>query len=165
MADKKQATPEEPAAEAPKKSKKKLFIALGAVLVLGGGGAGAYLMLGGGGEHADAAAVSAEEAAKTAAVNLELEPFLVNLADPGGSHYLKTKMTLELSDQVAADWVNSHLPRVRDGVLMLLSGKDSAALLTARGKFTLRDEVMAELNAMLDDGKVQAVYLTEFMVQ
>jgi len=154
--------------EAPKKSKKKLFIILAAVLLLGGG-AGGYMMLGGGEVDAEAAAAEAAEAEAAATlaavVNVELEPFLVNLSDTGGGHYLKASITLEVANQEGVDWINGHLPRVRDGVLMLLSNKESTQLLTARGKFSLRDEVLSEVNAMMEPAKANAVYLTEFVVQ
>jgi len=168
MADDEKDNTEGGEADAPKKSKKKLFIILAIVLLLGGG-AGGYVMLGGGEVDAEAAAkeaAEAEAAAVLAAVqNVELDPFLVNLADTGGGHYLKTTITLEVANQEGVDWVNAHLPRVRDGVLMLLSAKESTQLLTARGKFSLRDEVLEEVNAMMEPAKTNAVYLTEFVVQ
>ncbi len=152
----------EEATEASGGGKKKLIIIIAAVVLLAGGGAAAFMTMGGGKEDAEAAV---EEVVAEVAINLELDPFLVNLADPGGSHYLRTTLTLEMDSQEAVDWVNGHLPKVRDKMLMYLSSKSSEELLSSQGKIALREIVMEKLNAMMDNGRVSAVYLTEFMVQ
>jgi len=143
---------------------KLILILVGVAAVLGGGGAGAYLMLSGGKEEAQAKPAKAD-APPPKVLNMELDPFLVNLADPGGSHYLKATLTLELEDESAEQWINGRLPRVRDRVLLLLSSKESAELLSAEGKFRLRDDVLRAVNDLMGKKRVTAVYLTEFVVQ
>jgi len=166
MADEKDTPTEADAEGGGNKSKMKMIIIIAAaVAVLGGGGAGAYFMLGGGEQDAEAAAKAEAEGAVETVINLELDPFLVNLADTGGKHYLKTRLTLELGSEETVAWINARLPRVRDSILMLLSSKESQDLLTAKGKFGLRDEVLDELNNLNPKGKIDAVYLTEFVVQ
>jgi flagellar FliL protein len=135
------------------------------VLLLGGGGVGAYFMLSGGGKQEAEAKADKADTAPPTILNLELAPFLVNLADPGGGHYLKTTLTLELQNENASQWINARLPRVRDRVLLLLSSKESSELLSAEGKFRLRDDVLRAINEMMGEDKVSAVYLTEFVVQ
>lgn len=166
MADEKE-TKEGPAEEAPKAKGGKLkwiLIGFGVVALLGGAGAGGYLFLAGGKQDAAASAPKAEDV-QPAVVNLQLDPFLVNLADPGGGHYLKATLTLELENQRAVDWINARLPRVRDRVLLLLSSKSSEELLSAEGKFRLRDDVLRAVNEVMSDDRATAVYLTEFVVQ
>jgi flagellar FliL protein len=169
MADEKDRDQEEAEAKAPsgKGGKLKLILILaGVVVLLGGGGVGAYLFLSGGGKQdAEASAEHAPAALAAPALDLELSPFLVNLADPGGGHYLKTTLTLELQNEAASNWINGHLPKVRDRVLLLLSSKETAELLSSDGKFRLRDDVLKAVNEMMGQDKVTAVYLTEFVVQ
>lgn len=165
--DKEQETTQEPA-EVPKKrggALKLILILVAVVVVLGGGGVGAYLFLSGGGEQPAEAKPAPADKMPAQVLNLELDPFLVNLSDPGGSHYLKATLTLELADPGAADWINARVPRVRDRVLLLLSSKESAELLSAEGKFRLRDDVQQAINDMMGGRRVTAVYLTEFVVQ
>jgi flagellar FliL protein len=168
MADEKEKeTKGEAAEEAPKAKGGKLkwiLIGVGVLAILGGGGAAGYLFLTGGKQDATASAPKAEDM-QPAVVNLQLDPFLVNLADPGGGHYLKATLTLELENQRAVDWINARLPRVRDRVLLLLSSKTSDELLTAEGKFRLRDDVLRAVNEVMSDDRATAVYLTEFVVQ
>ena len=167
MADEKDRDQEQEEAKAPsgKGGKLKLILILTVVVVLlAGGGVGAYFLLSGGKQDAQASA-KGPEAPDAPILNMELSPFLVNLADPGGGHYLKTTLTLELQNEKASDWIKSRLPRVRDRVLLLLSAKESAELLSAEGKFRLRDDVLKAINEMMGEDKVSAVYLTEFVVQ
>lgn len=167
MADEKEQDQAEPkAAPAAKGGKLKwILMGIGVVVLLGGGGVGAYLMLSGGGKEDAQASAKGAEAPIPTVLNMELAPFLVNLADPGGGHYLKTTLTLELQTERATAWINARLPRVRDRVLLLLSSKESAELLTADGKFRLRDDVLRAVNELMGEDKVSAVYLTEFVVQ
>lgn len=144
---------------------KLVLILVGVVMLLGGGGVGGYLLLSGGGKQEAEAKAEKADAAPQTILNMELAPFLVNLADPGGGHYLKATLTLELQNERASEWINARLPRVRDRVLLLLSSKESAELLSAEGKFRLRDDVLRAVNEMMGEDKVSAVYLTEFVVQ
>jgi flagellar FliL protein len=144
---------------------KLVLILVGVLLLLGGGGVGAYFMLSGGGKQDAEAKAEKADAPPATILNLELAPFLVNLSDPGGGHYLKTTLTLELQNENASQWINARLPRVRDRVLLLLSSKESSELLSAEGKFRLRDDVLRAINEMMGEDKVSAVYLTEFVVQ
>jgi len=143
---------------------KLILVLVGVIVLLGGGGVGAYLMLSGG-KHEAAASAKGSDAPPPAVLDMELDPFLVNLADAGGGHYLKATLTLELKDDQAEKWVKARLARVRDRVLLLLSSKESSELLTADGKFTLRDDVQKAINEMIGENRVTAVYLTEFVVQ
>jgi flagellar FliL protein len=167
MADEKETKGEaapEPTPKAGGGKLKWILIGFGVIALLGGAGAGGYLFLSGGKQQADASAPKAEDV-QPAVVNLQLDPFLVNLADPGGSHYLKATLTLELENERAVAWINARLPRVRDRVLLLLSSKTSADLLSAEGKFRLRDDVLRAVNEVMSDDRATAVYLTEFVVQ
>src|SRR5205814_5844595 len=95
MADKEQ-TPPDPAAKPAKKksSKGKFVIILGIfVLLLGGGGAAAFFVL-----RKPAAPATGNAApkkvTKAATGIVSFEPFVVNLADTGGQHFLRISVRL-----------------------------------------------------------------------
>lgn len=94
-----------------------------------------------------------------------LEPFVVNLADPGRPRYAKIVVQLELDADPAAAELDGLKPKVRDSLLMLFSSKGSQEMVTVGGKETLRNEVIRRLNALLTTGKVVEAYFTEFVVQ
>ncbi len=112
-------------------------------------------------EHAKSEAASAG----TPGAIFDMEPFIVNLADTPEIRYLKVTVKLELDKADAASELTSRLPPIRDAVLVLLTGKDSATLRTPHGKFQLREEMTQRINALLPRPLVRSAYFTEFVIQ
>ncbi len=140
------------AKEKPKGKKKLLIIVIVAVLLLVGLGVGGFLFL----KSRNAAEEDAEDKPAATAVNpktppafLPLENMVVNLADPGGDRYAQIGITLELVDKKAEDMVKAYLPRIRSGILLLVSQKTAEELLKAEGKEKLAEEIHAEVSAPL----------------
>jgi flagellar protein FliL len=136
---------------APAKGKKKLIIIIVAVvLVLVLGGVGALLMLKKNAAHDEEDAEASEKPAAAAKhsgappVFAPLEPFTVNLADRDAERYAQVGITLEMTDQAAADSLKTYMPAIRNNVLMLLAHKTSADLLGREGKEALAREVRRE---------------------
>lgn len=132
--------------KAPAKSKKMLFIIIGAVLVLALGG-GAFVFM----SKQRAAAADGEEAApakaahadpKKAPVYLPLDNMVVNLADPGGEKVAQIGITLEVTDAHASDSVKAYLPTIRSSVLMLIAQRTSEELLSQEGKQKLAKAIL-----------------------
>jgi flagellar FliL protein len=172
-----------PAAEAPKKKKSKLPLLLSALVILAGGGAAGWyfglLPFGGKARHAEATAAVPEAAegeaheggAKGATAKgavgplLPFEPFIANLADEGGSRYLKATFQLEFLGTMVPAGVDGRLPQIRDLLLTLLTSKTFDEVRTPEGKQQLREEIIARVNQVLERDAVKAVYFTEFIVQ
>ncbi|HWM18475.1 MAG TPA: flagellar basal body-associated FliL family protein [Ilumatobacteraceae bacterium] len=179
---KKTTTPTDPdapdAAEAPKKSKKKLFIALGLVVVLGGVG---YMLLGR--SKAADADVATDGSTDTVAVEapaalefseiVDLPATNINLAD---GHYLRVAVSLGLhavEEEAAAEGghaaVESDEPSIpiapaADLVVAIFSGRTMASLATPEG----REEAKTALTAQIIEhygATVASVFLTEFVMQ
>jgi len=96
---------------------------------------------------------------------IDLDPFIVNLADRETRRYLKVKMSLEVSNDKVEEEVKKRMPEIRDTITMLLSSKTYADLSTVDGKMALKAAIMNRLNAILVSGKVTNVYFTEFVIQ
>ncbi len=94
-----------------------------------------------------------------------LTTFVVNLADRGGSRFLRTTLDLELTDEATVEEVKQRLPQIRNAVLMILPSKTSKGVKTTEGKTALRDEIMEKLNSFLKNGSVTNIYFTEFVIQ
>ena len=159
------AEPDEAAEAAPaRKPKKKLFIIVGILVVLlGGGGAAAWFMTRGAATHDQ----EAEAEPPKVPVFLALETFTVNLQE--GEQYLQTDITLQVSDQVQADAIKLHMPRVRSRLLSLLSSKHADELATAEDKKKLAQEIMAQVNQPFSAKgaaqQVDDVLFTSFVIQ
>ena len=99
-----------------------------------------------------------------------MEPFVVNLADPGSRRYLRLNMKVKLrKPEESEPLLEQRMPQVRDAVLMHLSSKTTDQLLSTEGKVTLREELIVEMNKALKKKKlkkaVKNLYFTEFLIQ
>jgi flagellar FliL protein len=169
--------------EAPKKSKKKLFILIGAVLlVLAIVGAGVVFLLMSkqkaeheGDEDVVQEAKKPKKKADAGAppVFVNLDPFTVNLVPEQGDQYMQVALTLELEDAHADVQIKNQMPRIRNNLTMLLSSKKASELQGREGKEQLAKEIRAEINAIVDPeskgkpdaGPVLAVLFTSFIIQ
>ena len=179
----KEAKPEAAAesAGAPRKNKKLLIIIAAAVLVLvlAGGGA-AYFFLKGQGDAEGADGDEVSETAKpakkkdgkeAAPVYVALDQFTVNLVPENGDQYLQVTISIEVADAVAGDHLKTFTPKLRNDVMVLLSGKKASELMTRGGKEALAGEIRVLVNAILDPrakpdaGPVKEVLFTSFIIQ
>jgi flagellar protein FliL len=156
-----------PAADvaAPKKSRKKLFLVIGlVVLLLGAGGYVAKGLLGG-----DAAA---EPDPKTVAGKVEtLSPITLNLAD---GRYLKLTLALQLSEAAglgagtagegAAVAPTVDGAKALDAAIDVLGRRTYAQLLATGGRASAQKALSAEVRKRYD-GDVLRVYFSEFLMQ
>lgn len=185
----KDAKPAEESAEAaPKKSKKMLIIILAAVLVivLAGGGA-AFFLLKKSDHPEDEEAV--EETAKpkekkkkkdpkAVPAFIALEPFTVNLIPETGDQYLQVILSVEIEDAHEEGAIKQVMPKIRNNITLLLSGKKPSELLPKSGKEKLAEELKDEINSAIEpptktkkgelimpDGPVKTVLFTSFIIQ
>ncbi|MDR1947224.1 MAG: flagellar basal body-associated FliL family protein [Desulfovibrio sp.] len=164
--------------EAPpkKKGKARLFVVLLIILLLiGGGGAAAWFLLGDrirpvvegflNKEPAAEQAHGPEAAPPPPGRTVPLPPFATNLADPLGQRLIRLKIELEVSDPKVRDEVEQNSARIRDAVLLLLSGKTYADISAPQSKVLLKSEITERLNAVLGRGKVIQIFITDLIVQ
>ena len=119
-----------------------------------------------------------EAVAPTTTRAMVLEPLLVNLADAGGSSYLRVALTLRVADVAdkkgakASDEKSKNdkgaedaVAAVRDTVLTVLGRQTADGLLATDGKEHLKTELKAALAEHNADLKVKDVFFTDFLVQ
>jgi flagellar FliL protein len=157
--------------ETKKKSKMALWLILGAAIVLLGGGgflARRYFL----GSSPGATGVNAAEGAAAVIHEVKsvmnLEAFLVNLADMESTRFLKVTFRLGLDDANSGEEYTNDpviLAATRDKIISLLSTKTAEELLTLEGKERLRKEIREQVNAILPEGKIVEVFIMDFVVQ
>ena len=133
-------------AEAPKKGKGKRFLIIGLIVLLAAGGGGAWFFLQGKKGSVEESTESKAKA-RTPAVFEKLDPFVVNLADRG--RYLQVAMELKVGDAKTAEQIKKVLPEIRNGILMVLSGKRAEDVSSAEGKLRLQLEIRHAANKPL----------------
>ncbi|MGZ8408030.1 MAG: flagellar basal body-associated FliL family protein, partial [Caulobacteraceae bacterium] len=187
----------EDGAEGEAKPKKKglplkmLVIAgVGALVVLGGGGATAFIMLKpkpdahaakGKGEHAKPKKPKKGEhgegkdgANKNEPVISEgpdgvvfytLPDLVVNMQGADGRpSFLKLKLTFELPDQETADAIGPNRPRLQDMFTTFLRELRPEDVSGSQGSYRLRMEIQRRVNLVIAPAKINAVLIEEMLI-
>jgi flagellar protein FliL len=156
--------------EGGKGGKKGLIIAIVGVLVLGGGGFGAWKAFSGKKDDGKAAKEAEhKEVLPPRYVNLD-PPFVVNFEAEAAVRFLQVTIGVMTRDLHTEELLKQNDPRVRNDMLMILSGQNYAAVSTTVGKEELRkkclDAIRIIAKEMGGDGtKIEALYFTSFVMQ
>ena len=152
-------------------SNKLMFLVVAVLLVVTIGlGVGFFMMwskLSSMNIQANAVASTATGKSQASALGplFSLDTFIVNLADPERSRYLRVTMDLELVAATDADKLNERLPQIRDRLLMILPSKQFDDIASMEGKTALRDEIISKLNGLFPKNVITNIFFTEFVVQ
>jgi flagellar FliL protein len=154
-------------------SKKTLIMAVVGLLAIGGGGA--YFFMGSGDNNATVAdgeelEEEAEEEAKSTPYYFSLDPaFVVNFVGKGQARFLQVNIDGITRDSLLKEDITTHLPHIRNNILMLLSNKTYDELMTGEGKEKLRKDVLKEVNNILSDETgnegIEDIFFTSFVMQ
>ena len=158
----------------PAKPKSKLpLIAGAAVLVLAGAGGGGYWWW----SHrtpADPKAAEAKAAEKVEphtpedAGVVSFDPFVANLADEGGTRFLRASLKLVVAGAETAKEVEENAverAQLQSAILETLTVQTADALVTPEGKKELKKQILEKTGHLLHSAKVTDVLFTEFVVQ
>ena len=152
------------------RSKLPMILGMLGVLIIGGGIGWAVSALTADSDPAaaEAEAAKAKEEAEegSRAVDTEmtnLGNYTVNLRDSSG-RVLAMKIEVE-SDAASAVKVEERMAQLRDSIILLASDYSYTELEGIDGKFRLKDDIHARINAVLEPTQVRRVYFTEFVVQ
>lgn len=155
----------------PAKKGSKLYIIIGVVIVLlAGGGGGAFWFMRSRAPK-DAAAEQKEKEAKEKTAErglISFEPFVVNLADPNVSRFLRVTVQLVVPGKEVAEKIQKtpvDLLRVRSAILDVLTAQTSDKLVTPDGKTELKHAISEKAGEALDETKVLDVLFTDFVIQ
>ena len=154
----------------PKGRKSKLPWVILLLLIAAGGGAGAWYASRKT-QPADTSTAATPAEAHAAAIYYKFDPpFVVNFGGEGSTRYLQVTVEAMSRDAAILDVLKNNEPAVRNDLVMLFSGQDSATLLTADGKDKLRAATLAAIRKVLDsEGAnsklIEAVYFTSFVIQ
>lgn len=97
---------------------------------------------------------------------IELQPFIVNLADTEQARYLRMTVSLGVGEAGESEKPSElFLTRVRNAMLAVLSDKSSEEILSIEGKAKLRKQLLRAARAAADEPEVEAIYITDFIVQ
>lgn len=168
-------------------AKKKKLIMLGGIgavlLMLAGGGSWLMISLLSGDTaeqpqaDADSEAAGTDEkpapakaTAKPPAEYIALDPaFLANFTIGNRQRYLQVSIVAMARDTKHIEALRSHMPLVRNRIVMLLSGENFEQLQTDEGRVLLQQKVLAAIQELLqkETGQpgIEQVFFTNFVMQ
>lgn len=107
---------------------------------------------------------------KKTAIYYPLKPaIIVNFQARGRQRFLQAELTLLIRDEVVVQAIETHMPMIRNSLVMLFGGQTYEELQTADGKELLQEQAAEQLRALLEQetGKpgVEKVLFTNFVMQ
>jgi flagellar protein FliL len=149
------------------KKKGKLLIIIGLIAVLAGGGGGAWFFMQPK-AGAKAAHAKKEKSAKPPTF-VELDTFTVNLQPHSEGQFLQTALVAKLTDAAAGEQIKTHMPEIKNRILLLMSSKTAEELSSLKGKEQLGKAIAGQIKATLTDKEqaqhVAGVLFTSFVIQ
>ncbi len=152
--------------------KKIIIIAVGAILLVGGGIGGALFFLKSPEEMPEGEMMSEEEKvpeAKDAIYEDIHPPFTINFAEGSKKNFMQISMVAKFYSMDARDKFKMHVPVVRNNLLLLMSGKNSDELTSNDAKEKLRKDVLMTAQTVMkdlyDEDLVEDIYFTKLVMQ
>lgn len=102
----------------------------------------------------------------------EVQPaVLVNFDSDTGPEYLQVKIQLMARASSVLERAEQHMPAIRNDLILLLSEQDPESLRSRAGKDALREDVLAAVRDIIDEGRepgsptIEQIYFTNFVMQ
>jgi len=149
-----------------------IFVAVGALLIIGIS-VGASVFITGSMQEPPVAAAMEEEVEEVQSDDIyyySVQPeFVVNYGKNARPRVLMLEMSVASDQESTGDVLDRHGPELRNNVLMLLAEQKGAGLETSEGKIILREDLKASIEALLvrhgSDARITDIFLTRFVTQ
>lgn len=152
-------------ASTPASRKRRLWLPALILAVASAAGAGWFFLQ----RHRSA---SSSHPAAAPPMIVQLDSFVVNLADADQETYLRLALALAVAPTEAAAEKSSdasalkrYTPEIRDTILSVITQRRSQELLAPSGKQQLKADLLQALRRRLPELGVQEIYFTDFLVQ
>jgi len=151
-----------------KRGRKFLIIFLVSIVLMGVVGAGGFYRW----RHRAATSQAAKKVEQTDRAEdsevkevIELQPFIVNLADKNETRYLRMTISLGVGETSEGKADPLFTTRVRNAILGVITTRTSDQILTSEGKARLRKDMLEAARTAVEKPDVHAIYITDFIVQ
>ncbi|MGI1677441.1 MAG: flagellar basal body-associated FliL family protein [Cellvibrionaceae bacterium] len=152
--------------------KKIIMLAVMGLVLIGisvGGTIFALKMFGGSEEVIAEEAAPVEDVKKPAIYYPMKPPIVVNFQARGRQRFLQAELTLMLRDESMIGPIETHMPMLRNSMVMLFGGQVYDELQTPEGKDLLQEQALSEVQELLEQETgstvVEQVLFTSFVMQ
>lgn len=151
-----------------------LLIVLGVVLLVGGSVGATLFFLGGSNDAAsedkETAAAEAEAPVKPKALYVPMQPaFVMNYQVNNRQRYLQVGVMLLVRDEATVKAVETHMPVMRNRMVMLFSGESFEELQGDAGRAKLQEKALAALQEIMQketgNPGIEQVLFSDFVMQ
>ncbi|MDT3699252.1 MAG: flagellar basal body-associated FliL family protein [Thermincola sp.] len=91
--------------------------------------------------------------------------YITNLANEGGSRFIKVKVVLAFPDPKMSEEIQNKTPEIQHTINIVLRGHKAEDLAKPKAMENLADSLKKEINGLLLNGNISSVYFTSFVVQ
>jgi len=149
--------------------KKKLILALVALMLLGGG-AVAAVYLGFLSIHRIPKPVPTKEPVAVTQPTesgpmVKISSLIINLKEEAGRHYIKTTIVMEIGKKEWSEEINAQIPLLTDLAILTVGDKRLEDMKIPTAKENLKKELLAKMNEALKGPKIKQIYFDEFLYQ
>jgi flagellar FliL protein len=96
---------------------------------------------------------------------VHLGDFTTNIVQKGRpTRFFKTKVSVRTSSEATSEEIKRKNVLIRDAVIETLSDRRFEEVATQQGKQELKQELNERMNGLLEEGEVNEVFFTEFIV-
>ncbi len=95
-------------------------------------------------------------------------PFVVNLPDPHQTRFMQVTVALSAKNEEALKAIDTHMPLLRNNLIMLFTSQEQDVIKTREGREKLRADAQEVVNKALkqvDAPPIDALYFTSLVVQ
>lgn len=96
-------------------------------------------------------------------------PIIVNFQSRGRQRFLQAELTLLIRNEAVIQTIETHMPMIRNSLVMLFGGQVYEELQTAEGKEALQEQAVSQLQALIEqetgEPGVEKVLFTNFVMQ
>lgn len=168
MADKEQDKAQDEEQEEGGSKKLIIFIVIALVMIGISVGVTVFLMMGN--DEESSAEETPAEPVKQPAVYQSLDPpFVIDFMVGGRQRFLQVYLTVMGRDPQALEGLKTHMPLIRNNLVLLIGGFDYASLQTEKGKEGLREAITTSIQGVLEkeigNPGIERVLFTNFVMQ
>jgi len=95
---------------------------------------------------------------------VSLEPFVMNVSG-NASRFVKMAVALGVRDAKVTEEVKKMTPAIRDAMLGVLGAKPPEAFMDVNGRGAIKQELFDSVSGIFKKGDLQAVYITDIIMQ
>lgn len=103
------------------------------------------------------------------ATYLPFRTMVVNFSQKGPARFLQVDMQAMVFSPAVSAAIETHMPAIRNDILLLLGSQTYESVSTREGKEQLREQIKQAIQRILEQhgvaGTVEAIYFTSFVMQ